>query len=224
VASNGFDPKEHLVNLETNPRKPARLYLETKWRLVWLRQEHPDAQIVTEILAHNPAEQWAIVKATVTVPGRGSATGMVIQSPTAIAKDYVANGETSAIGRALAALGYGTQFCRDFEDGQGVVDSPVGRRPAVDDPPPPVGDPPMAPGDPRPSRAQRERLLRAKDAAYATGRWGPDKLRAFVKDHWGKASLGELTAAETDELAEVLEGELDPAPAAPAPAAADHPL
>ncbi len=42
-------------------------------------------------------------------------------------KDYIEKAETKAIGRALAALGLGTQFCSDFEFGEPekVVDAPV---------------------------------------------------------------------------------------------------
>jgi len=42
--------------------------------------------------------------------------------------DYIEKAETKALGRALAALGFGTQFCPDFEFGarEGrVVDAPV---------------------------------------------------------------------------------------------------
>ena len=46
--------------------------------------------------------------------------------------DYIEAAETKAIGRALAALGYGTQFCSDFDFSSNarpgkaqVVDAPV---------------------------------------------------------------------------------------------------
>jgi hypothetical protein len=115
-----FDPREHLSTIS------GRDYLEVKWRLVWLREMHPEAAIRTEIIGHDPDEEWVIVKATVTLPNGGVATGLAWQKPTSIAKDYIANGETSAIGRALGALGFGTQFTRDFDQPEGqVVDSPV---------------------------------------------------------------------------------------------------
>ena len=87
--------------------------------------------ISTRILEHNAKEQWAVIHATIEIPNGGSATGMVIQSPTGIAKDYIANGETSAIGRALAALGFGTQHATEFDQGDQVVDSPVNRQQAA---------------------------------------------------------------------------------------------
>jgi hypothetical protein len=121
-----FNPNDHLITLQ------GKKYLEVRWRLVWLRELHPDATIITEILNHNPAEEWAVIRATVVIPdGGGSATGMALQRPTGIAKDYIANGETSAIGRALGALGFGTQFAPEFDQGEQVVDSPVARRPTT---------------------------------------------------------------------------------------------
>lgn len=43
-----FQPSEHLMNVGTD--KKPRMYLEVKYRLVWLREQEPDAQITTEIL------------------------------------------------------------------------------------------------------------------------------------------------------------------------------
>ena len=45
--------------------------------------------------------------------------------------DFVEKAETGAVGRALAMLGYGTQFAMiEFDEGDRVVDSPVTRPPA----------------------------------------------------------------------------------------------
>lgn len=116
-----FDPTQHLILLQ------KKEYLEVKWRLVWLREAQPEAVITTEIVAMDVAAEWAVIRATVTLPGGASATGMALQRPTPIARDFIANGETSAIGRALAALGFGTQHAIEFDQGDQVVDAPVTR-------------------------------------------------------------------------------------------------
>ena len=120
-----FDPARCLTRVSGNE------YLEVKWRLVWLRDRHPDASVVTDLEANG--EGWAIFRATITIPGGGSATGWGSESAGDF-RDFLEKAETKAIGRALAALGFGTQFCPDHEFGAGagrVVDSPVGnRRPA----------------------------------------------------------------------------------------------
>ncbi len=100
-------------------------YLEVKWRLVWLRDIHPDAAIETELVRHEGT--FAVFKATVRIPGGGSATGWGSEGADDF-RDYIEKAETKALGRALAALGFGTQFCPDFDFGAAagkVVDSPI---------------------------------------------------------------------------------------------------
>jgi hypothetical protein len=122
TANTQFDPARHLTLVS------GKEYLEVKWRLVWLRNEHPDAIIETELISHHDNE--AVFKAYVKIPNGGSATGWGSEDARGFG-DYLEKAETKAIGRALAALGFGTQFCTDFDFGaaQGrVVDSPVGFR------------------------------------------------------------------------------------------------
>src|SRR4051794_35897723 len=45
---NSFNPADHLLDIGT--KKKPRMYLEVKWRLVWLREQHPEATIETEII------------------------------------------------------------------------------------------------------------------------------------------------------------------------------
>ena len=114
-----FDPSRHLS------RVGGADYLEVKWRLVWLRQAHPDATIETELVSH--ADQFAVFRARVAIPAGGSATGWGSEGADDF-RDYLEKAETKAIGRALAALGFGTQFCPDFDFGAAagrVVDAPI---------------------------------------------------------------------------------------------------
>jgi hypothetical protein len=102
-----FDPTPYLRQLHGPGRAGGADYLDVKWRLLWLRQEHPDAEIVTELVLHDP--QMAIFKATVTVPTGGKATGYGSETASDF-PDFIEKAETKAIGRALNALGYGAQF------------------------------------------------------------------------------------------------------------------
>jgi hypothetical protein len=114
-----FDPSRHLTLVS------GKEYLEVRWRLVWLRSEHPDAIIDTELISHQGNE--AVFKAYVKIPDGGSATGYGSEDSQGFG-DYLEKAETKAIGRALAALGYGTQFSHDHDFGaaQGrVVDAPT---------------------------------------------------------------------------------------------------
>src|SRR5829696_849910 len=103
----GFDPTPYLRQLQGRGRGGGADYLDVKWRLLWLRKEHPDAEIVTELVQHDP--QMAIFKATVTVPTGGKATGYGSETASDF-PDFIEKAETKAIGRALNALGYGAQF------------------------------------------------------------------------------------------------------------------
>ena len=100
-----FDPTPYIRQLRG--RGGGSDYLDVKWRLLWLRKEHPDAEIVTELVQHDP--QMAIFKATVTVPTGGKATGYGSETASDF-PDFIEKAETKAIGRALNALGYGAQF------------------------------------------------------------------------------------------------------------------
>src|SRR5215217_3911817 len=103
----GFDPTPFLRQLHVHGRGGGADYLDVKWGLLWLRKEHPDAEIVTELVQHDP--QMAIFKATVTVPTGGKATGYGSETASDF-PDFIEKAETKAIGRALNALGYGAQF------------------------------------------------------------------------------------------------------------------
>jgi hypothetical protein len=119
TAPSHFEPSRYLTKISNAD------YLEVKWRLVWLRHEHPDAVIETELIEHT--QQAALFRARIAIPGGGVATGYGSETAGDF-RDYVEKAETKAIGRALAALGFGTQFCPDFEFGATsgrVVDSPV---------------------------------------------------------------------------------------------------
>jgi predicted component of type VI protein secretion system len=116
---SAFDAAKHITKVS------GRDYLEVKWRLVWLRSEHPEAHIETELKEH--ARNTAVFRALVTLPNGASATGWGSESSDDFG-DYLEKAETKALGRALAALGFGTQFCQDYDFGaeqQRVVDSPI---------------------------------------------------------------------------------------------------
>jgi hypothetical protein len=136
-----FDPEQHLIRLKGND------YLEAKWRLVWLRDVHPEAIIETQHIDIDTERQHAIFRATVTIPDGGSATGYGSESSRDFG-DYIEKAETKALARALAALGFGTQFTGDeLSEGDRIVDSPVERRPAAaprrERPANDMGGPPM---------------------------------------------------------------------------------
>ena len=106
MSTISFDASKYLTDLG------GKDYLEVKWRLLWLRTEHPDAVIETELVKHGAG--LALFRARVSLPGSGIATGWGSETAGDF-EDYIEKAETKALGRALAALGSGTQFCEDFD-------------------------------------------------------------------------------------------------------------
>ncbi|HMA34839.1 MAG TPA: hypothetical protein VKY74_10210 [Chloroflexia bacterium] len=106
ATADGFDPSRYLTKID------GRDYLEVKWRLLWLRTEYPAARIQTEMVKYE--DGFALFRAEVTLPTGAAATGWGSETIHDFA-DYIEAAETKAIGRALAGLGFGTQFCRDFD-------------------------------------------------------------------------------------------------------------
>jgi hypothetical protein len=103
-------------------------YLEVKYRLVWFREDHSDWSIETELVSVTEVSAYA--KATVKdETGRIIATSHKFESVQGF-PDFIEKAETGAIGRALALIGYGTQFCADeLDEGSRIVDAPVTSRP-----------------------------------------------------------------------------------------------
>lgn len=117
-----FNPNDHMMKLK------GKDYLEVKWRVVWFREDHPDWCINTDCVAQD--QDHAIFKAIICDEnGIQKSAGHGSESKKDFA-DFLEKAETKAIGRALAMLGYGTQFVADeLDEGERIVDSPVNRKP-----------------------------------------------------------------------------------------------
>ncbi len=144
-----FNPNDHVMQLKS--KQGSQDYLPVQWRLVWFRQDHPQGTIETEIVhldldketeeetyvwsnekrrsekVVKTAKGMAIFRATVRDGKGGLATGTKMEKAASF-PDWLEKAETGAIGRALAALGYGTQFAgEEFNESHRIVDSPVTR-------------------------------------------------------------------------------------------------
>ncbi|MGZ3694116.1 MAG: hypothetical protein ACXWQO_07940 [Bdellovibrionota bacterium] len=109
-------------------------YLEVKYRLVWFREEKPSWAIKTE--AVKLLEDESVFKATVLDDMGRIVSESHKREDSKGFPDHMEKAETGAIGRALALLGYGTQFAPELEEGERIVDSPVASRPALKEAPP----------------------------------------------------------------------------------------
>ncbi|HEX2615723.1 MAG TPA: hypothetical protein VHL10_09530 [Nitrososphaera sp.] len=146
MTQTSFDPNNHLIQLKS--KAGSQDYLPVQFRLVWFRMACPegtieteevlvdlDREIETEAYVWNAekrrsekiikqAKGYARYRAIVTdgKGGRATATGSesAVDFP-----DFCEKAETKAVGRALAMLGYGTQFAPEFGEQHRIVDAPV---------------------------------------------------------------------------------------------------
>ena len=103
-------------------------YLMVAHRLQWFNETETNFRIETDFLLVN--DDQTVARAVVTVFDkegkelkRASATKRETKKDFS---DHTEKAETSAVGRALAMLGYGTQFAiSDLDEGDRIVDSPV---------------------------------------------------------------------------------------------------
>lgn len=100
-------------------------YLQVAHRILWCREEHPDWTFATERI--EATDKFVLFKAEIMdASGRLIATAHK-REDYAHFQDANEKAETSAIGRALAMCGYGTQFAPELDEGERLADSPIQR-------------------------------------------------------------------------------------------------
>jgi len=197
-----FNPADHLRTLGN---RGGAQYIDVKWRVLWFRDQHPEGEIVTELLEHERG-QYALFKATVrfivddpnneelslftVVTGHGSETK-------ADFPDYLEKAETKAIGRALQHAGYGTAALED--DGNRVVDAPVERRPSA------------AAAAQRPVVVEPSEITEAqKNAISNLARqigWNERRLKRYVAEQYDGLLLESLSFREAGAVIQHLQRE-----------------
>ena len=123
-----FNPNEHIIKI--NAKGGMKDYLTVQWRLVWFREQFPHGVISTEMLHLDSERGLAVFKASIDDGEGGHSEGHGSETSRDFG-DFLEKAETKAIGRALAALGFGTQFAPELEEGERIVDSPVERKPTT---------------------------------------------------------------------------------------------
>lgn len=99
-------------------------YLQVPYRVQWFRHENSmEWAIITEIVVMD--ENYSIVKAIIKDPkGVTVATAHKREDKSHFA-DHLEKAETSAVGRALGLLGYGTQYAIEFFEKDRLADMPL---------------------------------------------------------------------------------------------------
>ena len=127
---DGFNPAEFTRELP-NEDGTLSLYLDVKYRMLWFRLHRPNGKIDTEII--HVDEKSAVVSCKL-YSDRGDPADQYLAKSCAqrfVSQEqygdrYLEIAETAAIGRVLAAAGYGTQFCGATDMLSGIIaDAPV---------------------------------------------------------------------------------------------------
>src|SRR5258706_6424319 len=144
-----FNPNEHLMQIKSS--QGSKDYLPVAWRLVWFNELCPqgqitileqlidlDREITKEVYQWNPEKRrselvpktakgyaWFKIRAE---DGKGK-VGEAFGSECAVDfDDFAEKADTKATGRALAKIGYGTQFAAgELDEAHRIVDNPVDR-------------------------------------------------------------------------------------------------
>lgn len=226
-----FDPRAHLRKLPGRKDKngvqgPPVDYLEVKYRVRWFRDEHPDGKIESNIV--EITNERAIFQVTVSIPGSGSATATGNESKVGFA-DYIGKAETVALGRALATLGYGTEFTDEFEEDKESADPTtyeVNKANSVKrDPPPPMKG---ASINPQSVTRKAQQVLDAQQPTNGTAgkvtpkqmstiwaigkgelRHSEDEIKANVYKLYNVTSMKDMTSEQADDFISILRLEQD---------------
>ncbi len=126
-----FDPNDHLMQLK------GRDYLNVQSRLLWFIRDQralivaglatTPYVIQTELVELDRENGWAHYK-TFVRDVLGNEATMYGSEAAKDFPDYTEKASTKSLGRALLALGYGTAFAPEMDEGERVVDTPVARR------------------------------------------------------------------------------------------------
>ncbi len=115
-----FDPNEYLTVLK------GKKYLPVAPHIAWFRQEKPCWGINTELVEFKHENNFGLAVFHCKIydeNGNVISTGYSSETLSDF-RDFFEKAETNAIGRALAALGYGTLFTLELDEGEAIVDTP----------------------------------------------------------------------------------------------------
>ena len=125
-----FDPTRLLTTIRT--KQGPKPYLPLWGRVAWLRHDHPTARIISEeLFATDKAARFCC---TITLMDGACAVAHAYETAGAF-PDFYEKAESSALSRACAMLGYGTEGAEELEDRVQAED-----RADMDDPVVAMGD------------------------------------------------------------------------------------
>lgn len=207
VKEMAFNPNDHMMKLK------GKEYLQVMWRLVWFREDKPNWSLDSTVLEMD--ENHAVFKAVICDEnGQQKSVGHGSESRRDFG-DFLEKAETKAVGRALAMLGYGTQFAPDLDEGTRIVDSPVPTAKTAQEEPLP--DDAMKPDEHLEPRtydvrtdiqnyAEAHGLTSAQMHTWKTSLIKAGKLKNITYDNMTRADYEALVAAIVENYPDALRG------------------
>lgn len=156
-----YKPTDKMIRLS------GKEYLQVADRIVWFRNDYPEATIETQIVSIDEESGSAIFRARITTGKGGVAEATGDETKKDFPQGWIGKAETKAVGRALGYLGYGTASA-GFEEGERVVDAPIAMKRANNAPASPQRAEQVT--QPAPvvlTEAQNKALADARDSAEA---------------------------------------------------------
>lgn len=156
-------------------------YLGVRYRLLWMRAEHPFWTTDVEIVKLDWAEGFAIVKGMVFDESNRLIAADIKTETRKDFPDFLEKACTGALGRALAGAGYGTEGALELDEGIGangeprIADAPVKNGPISI-------TPSAVPGIRQGGRSERITTAQVSEIANLTKKSSitPEKLGALL--------------------------------------------
>ncbi len=194
-----FNPLDYIIRT-----RGQRDYLEVKYRVLWLRREHPTARVRSECLDHS--ENFALFRVSIDLGDKGYAEGHGSEYRESFF-NFIERAETRALGNALDNLGYSTDAAFLAAGQKPPIDERSERMPRRDR----EGAPPPPPG-PRPDYDGFWREVRAMGflPQEVLGLFGVRDLRGVNLDE-AMTRLRELKETRERERTRITEAEVETA-------------
>lgn len=171
-------------------------YLPVQGRMVWFREENKEntkTRIIDKIIDRDAKFAYFEIEVTDSHGNVEVGVGQEVASDFA---DYIEKAYTKAYGRALAALGYGTQFAAEFDEGD-VVDAPKETREVK----PAAPKPAPKPAHEGAITQEQSKQLKEIITKYKLSK---EQVASVSVGLFGKQSSIDLTEAEAAILIDVL--------------------